>query len=154
MPDQKPPSVRLLLGLTLFKIIVAPAILAAYLMTGDVEESDRSFANGLRTVINNRFDVGYGISAYGVGFIMGEMAIPLLILFLLLAMVIRRNFVWAIVAVSLDLLVSFRAGPPVLSIVMFLLVLTNPTKNYLKRKNDKSTPPPMAPIDHGLMNKE
>jgi len=153
MPDKKPLSVRILLGLIFFKIIIVPTIIAAYLMTGDVDASDISFSGGLRQAINDRFGVSFGVSGYDVGYIMGKLGIPLAISFLLLTVVSRRNFVWTVVAVSLDLLVSMASGLP-LPIVMLVMVLTNPTRDYLKGKDNKGIPPLSAPIDYDLMNKE
>jgi len=154
MPDKKPLSVRILLGLILLKIIIAPTILAAYLMTGDVDGSETSFAGGFRTAINDRFGIGYGISGYHTGYLVGKLTIPLFIALLLLTVVSRRNFVWTVVAVSLDLLVSMTSGLPIVPIAMLILVLTNPTKNYLKRKDTPGALPPSTPIDYELMNKD
>jgi len=152
MPDKKPFSVRILLGLIFLKILVAPIILALYLMTGDVDASDMSFLAGIRQAINNNFGVGYGISGGNTGYLIGKMLIPLLVVFALLFTVSRRKFKWAVVAVCFDLLVSMAGGMPVMSIVILVLVLTNPTKRYLQRKDNKNTPPSEAPIDYELMN--
>jgi hypothetical protein len=154
MQDKKPLSVRVLITLYWLRVAGLPVLLLMYVATGGVvDETERSVAAGMRQAIIDRFEVGYGYSPYEFGRLLGNLAIPVVFALVLIMLVRKRKFIWVIVFASIDLLIGFASGGfPITSLIGFILILTNPTRNYLKRKNT-DVPPPAAPIDYEMMNK-
>jgi hypothetical protein len=153
MPDKKPLSVKVLNILLWLKIAALPLILLMYFATSDVADAtERSVAAGMRQALIERFNVSYGYSAYEFGYLVGNLGIKIIPAILLLIFVAKRKFTWVIIFLCLDFLFALSSGFPLLSIVVVVLVVTNPTRNYLKRKNS-DVPPPSAPIDYDLMTK-
>jgi hypothetical protein len=116
-------------------------------LTKDVTVGEESIRAGMRAALNNRLGLNYGFSSYEFGYLMGSVMFPMLFVALVFLFVLKRKFVWVVVFAVLELIVGLAFSFPFLSIIILVVILTNPTRDYLKRKN-KSSPPSAMPIDY------
>jgi hypothetical protein len=91
---------------------------------------------GIREGLIEKFNLNSNNLEYEFGRLIGKLFIPILLGILTLVFVVNRKFWSTIIAVSLDLIMGLSQGVPLLTVVILIIILTNPTRNYLKLKNN------------------
>lgn len=136
MNSKKPLSVKIVIGLTLVKLIIILLTISLFYVTKDLDPTEGTTMAGIREGLIEKFNLNSNNLEYEFGRLIGKLFIPILLGILTLVFVVNRKFWSTIIAVSLDLIMGLSQGVPLLTVVILIIILTNPTRNYLKLKNN------------------
>ena len=142
MPDHKPALVKVIQGLVYFKLsLYLLGIIALFISMS----ADTSGLHAVRDGLLKRYELTQADS-YSFGYIIGKMAVPIVITSILLGAIYKRNHTLAIVMASINIFLLFSSKTiPLLSIAILILLLVQPASTYLKGK--KTTPKNESIID-------
>lgn len=129
---KKPTEIKVVTALLGSKLTVMLWAIVMYYLVRNIPETERSILSGIRNGIVNSFDLRSGNTEYELGVLMGTLAIPVFLVVLILVFVANRKFYPAIITAFLELLVGFSQGFPLLSILIFITLLSTSSRSYLK----------------------
>ena len=140
MTSRRPLATNIVRVLLFLRLGFMLLVVVFFTLTRNVNPEEQPVLAGIRSGIVNSFSLESNDFPYNFGRLIGYQLIPALFCILLLNIIEKRKFGPAVLVASLDLLIGFSLGIPVLQIAVLILILTNPTKNYLKKITVDTTP--------------
>jgi hypothetical protein len=132
---KKPVSFRILQTLLLLRLIFSVALIVVFAFVMNTSDNNR-LAAGIRDGIISALKLEASDTAFALGYLIGAMLFPMAFVVMNLVFLNKRNYK-AVVGLSIaDLLFAIAGGFPLFSLIGLILVLTNPTKAYLKGKDE------------------
>jgi len=136
MIDKKPSGVKVIIGITTWKLVAILVIIGTFYFTRDMDPAARNVAAGMRDAIIKRFSINMANFDYELGRLIGKFVMPALLAIITLVSVYSRKFWLAIIVIIADLLIGLVHGFPILTLIILIIALTNPSRSYLKNKNN------------------
>jgi len=134
MKSKKPTIVKVANGLILMKLITLVLSIALFYFVKDVDSSQQDITSGLKEGLIEAFNISSNDMDYAFGLLIGKLAIPILLLSLALTFFYNRKFGLVVAVMVLVFIVELTKGIPLLSLIILILLLTNPTRGYLKNE--------------------
>ncbi len=132
MKFQKPLRVKVVIVMTTLKLAFMLLTIVLFYFTKDLEPGARNAMTGIRDGIIEGYGLNYNDLNYAFGKLIGRSIFPLIFAGLTLYFITLRKFWPTIVAVILDILTGFSLGIPLFTILILIVLLTKPARNYLK----------------------
>tara|TARA_Y100000815_G_C13032389_1_gene383628 strand:+ start:192 stop:611 length:420 start_codon:yes stop_codon:yes gene_type:complete len=139
MTENKPLVVKIIIGIILLKLTIILLTIGLFYLTKDLDPTTITAMTGIRDGIIEKFNLNSTGLEYEFGRLIGKLLIPAILAILTLTFVVNRKFWFALIVVSLDFMFGLSQGFPLLTIVILIMILTNPTRNYLKNTNPNNT---------------
>ena len=138
MNDVKPTGVKVLKWLLIVKLFLLVAIIFAFVAVMKEDVTNDTFASNLKRFIIKLMDSHRQEPDQQFWNLIGFLGLPLFLTGALIAFIDTRQF-WIVLILSIiDLPFSFVIYMGLFSIATLIIILTNPTRNYLRRKQVKS----------------
>jgi hypothetical protein len=130
--DKKPGNILIINVILAMKAFVFAATIIVFIFIKDVNPNERSFLSGMRRAIYEKFNLKSEDAHYFLGYLIGQLLIPIILTGLIFVFLKERKFWPMIIVVILDILYGLPVGIPVLSILILILVCSLPARNYFK----------------------
>lgn len=128
----KPKTINVIKGLLIFRLSLSAIFVILFFFIKDIDPSQRSFLSGLRNGIAASLHSEESDSNVLLGYLIGQLIIPVVLALLQIKFVNARKFIPMLVTVILDLLFGLSQGFSLFPIIILIIILTQPTKGYLK----------------------
>lgn len=135
MLGKKPLAVKIVLGLIIFKLIFILLYIGLFYLAFYSTTEGMSLLTGIREAFVEILNFNSTNIDYEFGLLVGKLLIPILLSVLTLIFLVNRKFWLTIFIISIDILVGLSQGTPLLPLILFIMVVLNPTRNYLKNTN-------------------
>jgi hypothetical protein len=138
MTEQQPTSVKILRALLVFRLVFSAGLVILFAIVRKTNSDESTVFSGIRDGILSSLNKKGSDPDEAFGYLIGIMIIPVILIVLTLVFTKERRFgavLWTTIA---DLIFGLWRGFPVLSIATLILVLTDPTKSFLKNKGQST----------------
>ena len=133
MPDRKPTGTKIAIALLLLKIALPILTMIIYSVIAEMELSNRGILAGIRAGIEDWYGLNLANSAeFNSGLILGRSMFPIVASLGALYAILSRRFTWVVVTLLINLVFDASSGFPIMVLLILVLCLINPTRNYLR----------------------
>ena len=132
----KPTSIKIIKGLLIFRLILTGIIVVVFFFIKDLDSSQRTFWTGLKNGIIASLHLDSENTNTIFGYLIGSILIPVILGLLQIKFVNERKYKAMLITVIFDLIFGLSQGFSLFPIIILILILTQPTKNYLKNKEE------------------
>lgn len=145
MDDAKPIGVKVLKWLLIVKLFFLVAIIFAFAAVMKEDVTNDTFASNLKRFIIKLMHSHRQEPDQQFWNLIGYLGFPLFLTGALIAFIDTRQF-WIVLILSIiDLPFSFVVYMGLFTIATLVIILTNPTRNYLRHKQVKNDETPRTP---------
>ena len=132
MTTMKPKPINLIKGLLIFRLTLTALIVIIFFFIKDLDNSQRTFWSGLQNGIIASLHSDDSDPTILFGYLVGQALFPVILALLQIKFINDRRYIPMLITVILDLLFGLSQGFTLFPIIILIVILTQPTKNYLK----------------------
>lgn len=142
-------SIKIIIGLLILKAVFLLSIIAIVFFMKDTDPAERTFMNGVRTAIIEKYKLDMSDPSFAIGILVGSLMFTGLFTALNLLFVYSRKFWPLIIFVALDILFGFGShGVPIIPIIILGLTQFTSARNYFRK-----TKPELSVLDEHMSDK-
>ena len=132
MTTMKPKPINLIKGLLILRLTLTALIVIIFFFIKDLDNSQRTFWSGLQNGIIASLHSDDSDPNILFGYLVGQALFPVILALLQIKFINDRRYIPMLITVILDLLFGLSQGFTLFPIIILIVILTQPTKNYLK----------------------